>query len=233
MADSRTVSSSSGGRWISERPLPIHRAVLLAAKFLTIVVGAMVVALTPASACKGVNKLFEADFTAPEPGWVQRAPTMIIKDGTLQLTTEPKRHSSASYEGDFFNNADACVTITAPDVKDASGGVAGLMFYLTNSYDFYAFVISPTGLAGVLRMLNKDFLTPVPPRKAEGVKVGGNSSNILRVTWNNGSVATYVNDQPFATLKANPPRNSKIGLYAESAGATWSFTKVLVTDPPR
>jgi hypothetical protein len=201
--------------------------------FIASVIAALAIASGPASACKGANKLFEDDFSSSESSWVERVPTMTIKDCKLDLKSEPNRQASASYEGDFFNNADACVTVTAPDVKDASAGVAGLMFYLTNSYDFYAFVISPTGQAGVLRMLNRDFLTPVPPRKAEGIKTGGNSSNTLRVTWDNGSVTTYVNDRLFTKLKANPPRNGKIGLYAESAGATWSFTHVLITDPPR
>lgn len=228
MAISPTVSTGSAGPLIS-----IKRVAVFAARILTITIGAIAVLLSPAFACKGVNKLFEDDFSTPDSAWVERARTMIIKDGKLQLTTEPRRHSSASYEGDFFNNADACVTVIAPDVKDASIGIAGLMFYLTNSYDFYAFVVSPAGQAGVIRMLNGDFLTPVPPRKADGTKTGGNSSNVLRVTWNNGSVATYINDRPFTTFKANPPRNSKIGLYAESAGATWSFTNVLVTDSPR
>jgi hypothetical protein len=233
MATSTTVSATPAGSLISDQHWTSHSATVLPGKFLTIMIVAMALASGPAFGCKGVNKLLEDDFSNPESGWVEKVRTMAIKDGKLQLTTEPKRHSSASYEGDFFNNADACVTVIAPDVKDASIGVAGLMFYLTNSYDFYAFVINPTGQAAVLRLLNGDFLTPVPPRKAEGIKAGGNSSNVLRVTWNNGSIATYVNDRPFTTLKAKPPRNGKIGLYAESAGATWSFANVLVTDPQR
>jgi hypothetical protein len=195
---------------------------------------ALIVASAPAYACKGLNKLLEDDFTDPESGWAEQIPVMEITGGRLLLTTQPGQHSSASYEGDFFNDADMCVTVTAPDVKDESLGYAGIMFYLTPAYEFYAFLIGPgNGRAGVIRMVNGEFLAPVKERKAKGMKLGGKSVNTLRVTWNNGAVATYINDELFAKFKARPPRNGKIGLYAESSGATWSFTHVLVTNPPQ
>jgi hypothetical protein len=220
-------------RITSSLPIFGPRRAPIGARIIASTIMLVIVAAPPALACKGVNKLLEDDFSDPGSGWVEKAKTMAIEGGKLRLTTEPKHHSSASYEGDFFNNADACVTVIAPDVKDASIGMAGLMFYLTGTYDFYAFVMSPTGTAGVIRVLNGEFLFPVPARKAEGAHIGGNSTNTLRVTWDNGSVATYVNDRPFVKLKAKPPKNGRIGLYAESTGATWSFTHLLVTDPPR
>lgn len=202
-------------------------------KIISIVLVALAFAPGPANACKGLNKLLEDDFSNPGSGWLQQAPKMAIKGGKLQLTTEPMQHSSASFEGDLFNNADACVTVTAPDVKDESIGIAGLMFYLTNKYEFYVFAVSPAvGKAGVLRIVDGEFLTPVEFRAADGIKTGGNSVNTLRVTWNNGSVSTYINDHPFATFNARPPKNGKIGLYAESSGATWAFTQLLLTDVP-
>lgn len=195
---------------------------------------ALIFMSSSAFACKGLNKLLEDDFSNPEFGWAEQNVEMVIKDGKLQLTTAPGAHSAASYEGDFFNNADACVTVTAPDVKDDSIGYAGIMFYLTPSYEFYAFIISPGyGTAGVIRMVNGDFLMPIKGRKAKGINLGGNSTNTLRVTWEKGAVATYVNDQLFARFKAKLPKNGKIGLYAESSGATWSFSDLLVTDPPQ
>lgn len=203
-------------------------------KFIAGLAIALMVASAPAHACKGLDKLLEDDFTDPESAWAEQVPVMEIKEGKLRLTTEPGRHSSASYEGDFFNNADVCVTVTAPDVKDESLGFAGIMFYLTPAYEFYAFIISPAnGKAGVIRMVNEEFLTPVKGRRVKAMKLGGNSTNTLRVTWDNGAVATYVNDELVAKFNARPPRNGKIGLYAESSGATWSFSDLLVTDPPQ
>jgi hypothetical protein len=203
-------------------------------KLLTSIPVALALATSPALACKGVNKLLEEDFSNPETAWVEQLPTMVIKNGKLTLSTEPLLHSSTSYEGEFFNDGDFCVTVTAPDVKDDSVGMAGVMFYLTNEYEFYAFLINPAeGKAGIIRMSNGEFLFPVPARRAVGMNLGGKSVNTLRVTWKDGAVTSYVNDKLFAQLKAKPPRNGKIGLYAESAGATWSFSNVLVTDPPR
>lgn len=203
-------------------------------KLLAAIPVALALATSPVLACKGVNKLLEEDFSSPETAWVEQVPTMVIKDRKLHLTTEPQLHSSASYEGEFFNDGDLCVTVTAPDVKDDSVGMAGVMFYLTNNYEFYAFLINPAdGKAGIIRMSNGEFLFPVPARRADGMNLGGKSVNTLRVTWKDGAVTAYVNDKLFAQFRAKPPRNGKIGLYAESAGATWSFSNVLVTDPPR
>jgi hypothetical protein len=201
-------------------------------KFITALAAVLIFVSEPVLACKGLNKLLEENFTDPEPAWAEQNVEMTIKDGKLQLTTAPGAHSSASYEGDFLNSADACVTLTAPDVKDESIGAAGIMFYLTPSYEFYAFLIAPgTGTAGVIRMVNGEFLLPIKERKAKGIKTGGNSINTLRVTWHKGAVTTYINDTLFARFKAKVPKNGKIGLYAESTGATWTFSDILVTDP--
>jgi hypothetical protein len=203
------------------------RIVMIAAAVATISAG-------PAIACKGVDKLLEDDFASLDFSWQELGPKMVIDNGRLTLSPEFPSHSSTSYEGDFFNDADACVTVVAPDVKDDNIGLAGMLFYLTNDYQFYAFVILPgAGAAAVMRFSNGDYLTPVGFRPAKGLKTGPNSKNTLRVTWNKGSVATYINDVPFATFKAKPPANGKIGFYAESKGGTWSFDDLLVTSAPR
>ena len=195
--------------------------------------GVLLLLTSPSMACKGLDKLLEDDFSTNNM-WRELAPEMQIAQGTLQLSVEPNHHSSTSYEGDFFPSGDACVTVIAPDIKDDNIGIGGLMFHLTGNYEFYTFVVAAgTGQAAIMRYSNGEYLYPVAFKPTNLVQTGPKSSNTIRVTWQeNGSVAAYINDKPFANIKVKPPRNSKIGFYAESMGGTWSFDNLLVTSVP-
>jgi hypothetical protein len=70
------------------------------------------------------------------------------------------------------------------------------------------------------------------------MKKGANMTNTLRVTWKGTSVATYINGQAFATYTLPQAfQNTMIGLLAQgdasaTAGATWKFTNLKVTNVP-
>jgi hypothetical protein len=187
----------------------------------------------PALACKGPTLIFSDDFKTADPSWVQDAGTLNIGSGKLTLTAAAGNYASADYEGFFVNSGDACVDVVYPSVKDPSqGGVAGIMFGYTDYNDFYAFVVRGDGQAGIFRLQNGGWLTPVPMRAAQGLKTGANAVNTFRVTWKNTDGAAYINDQLFINFKIQPFTNGTFGIYSEPEGNTFTFSNVKVTNVP-
>jgi hypothetical protein len=195
---------------------------------------AIAIAPGPALACKGSILVFADDFKVADPAWqsIDDDGKLTIAAGKLQVTTAPGNGALVQYSGFFMDSGDACVDMVAPEVKDPQKILGGILFGLTQT-SFFGFVLRADGFAAVIRKEDGGWLFPVQMKKAGGAKPGANVSNTLRVTWKDAAAQTYINDQPFATIRIiRPIRNGKVGVYAEPEGETYQFTNFKVTDTP-
>jgi hypothetical protein len=203
---------------------------------------AIVVASSPALACKGATSLLRDNFTDVDPAWQDvftQHGNFQIGGGKVVVRTDPGYIDILLYQGDFYPAGDACVTITNPGpVRDPSGIWAGMTLQAEDG-SLYFPQINLDGTAGVQR-LSTDWLNPVPPRKFAAIKTAPNAVNVLRVVWKappprgsntppDPSVTMFINDQQFITFKAQPNANRLFGLAAATEGNTYQFTNLAIT----
>jgi hypothetical protein len=202
----------------------------MSSRLITGAVLALMLAGSPALACKGPNLIFSDDFRDVDPAWAPGYGTFAIASGRATLKTDPGYIGNVFYQGAFFDSGDACLDVITPEAKNTSNMIAGFLFGGIGNNDFYAFIINPDGNAGVIRMQNGGWLHPVPTRKADGIKPGANAVNTLRVTWSGTTGAAYINDKLFSNFKTQGFKNTTIGVYGETDGATWAYDNLKITD---
>ena len=213
--------------------MPVSRiaSTLLAAMFVAAVA-------SPALACKGTDSLLRDDFTEVDPAWSPwwtDISSWDIADGKAAVKSDPGYAAIMRYEGDFFPAADACIDITIPDVRDPSNVWAGL-FFSDASYAEYIVYLTPDGKAGVFKLTNAGWLSPVPAKAFDSVKAG--EANTLRVVWSgpptgtapaDSTVQVFINDQPAFKFKVKPNDNRQIGLAGQTQGDTIELTNLSIT----
>jgi hypothetical protein len=142
------------------------------------------------------------------------------------------------YQGSFFADGDACVTITSPSVRSPTDISAGIALTADDGSIYFP-SINLDGTAGVSRLTGAGWLNPVPARKFAGIK-GGAAANTLRVVWKgpppqgsknpaDPTVQIFINDKPFINFKMNPNADRKFGLYAQTEGNTYQFSDLAIT----
>jgi hypothetical protein len=197
---------------------------------VTVIALTTVFGANPAFACKGSTLLFSDSFKEADPAWSQDGGTVNIANGRMQIESDAGYFGLASYQGSFFPTGDVCVDVVAPDVKDQTSIIGGIAFADKDFNNFYVFAVRPDGSAIVLRHQNGGWLTPIPAKKMDAIKTGSGVDNLLRLTVKDGSASAYVNDQLFYTFKIQNEAAGKVGLYVESAGLTYSFMNIKVTN---
>ncbi|MGH9697471.1 MAG: family 16 glycoside hydrolase [Bryobacteraceae bacterium] len=194
---------------------------------------------TPALACKGAESLLRDDFTDADPAWAVTWPdtsSFDIGGGKLAAKNDPGTWASLWYNGAFFPAADACVDITLPDVRDPSNVWAGLIFWSGDAS--YVVYLTPDAKAGVWRVTNAGWLSPVPAKANDAIKTG--QANTLRVVWSGPPAAgstqaadpivhVFVNDQEVFKFKVKPNDNRQVGLAIQSEGDTFEFSNLSIT----
>ena len=192
---------------------------------------------SPALACKGTESLLRDDFTETDPAWSVTWPdttSFDIADGKVEARADPGTWASMWYDGDFFPAADACVDITLPDVRDPSAVWAGFFFYSGDAT--YIVYLTPDGMAGVWRLTNAGWLSPVKAKAYDAIKTG--EANTVRVVWSgpptgteaaNPTVQVFINDQPVFKFKVKPNANRQIGLAVQSEGDVFEFSNLSIT----
>jgi hypothetical protein len=200
-----------------------------------IVVAATALGATAASAagCTG-NVQFADAFGQADPGW-PTADNMSIGGGKFQIKSDAGKDFWSIYGASLFGDADICVDVSVNTASDPSGPGAGIVFWLSDTNNYYSVYIAPNGTAAIDRVQNGKLLSPVAWRKAASLKTGANAVNTIRLTLKGNSISCYFNDQLFYTVQgAQPQGGGQIGLEAWGEKANpniWSFSNFKVTDP--
>jgi hypothetical protein len=207
-------------------------------KAATALFAAVALSSVPALACTGAQVDLQSN-----PSWqTNQGSTISFIGDSLQLTPSKGGAASALYQAGFFDAADVCVDIVTPaTVVDPTAAFAGIEFGVNQqSGEYYAFVISAAGSAGVMHHLTltgNDLTIVTPFAMSPAVKTTANATNTLHLTWTATSATAYVNDQQFATFSFSTLHNTLFGLYAQgetskTAAATWNFTNLQIGNSP-
>jgi hypothetical protein len=198
---------------------------------------ALVVAANPALACKGSQSLLRDDFSDQDPAWGDDVDN--IRNGAMQLKSQPGRIYTAYYQGQNFPAADACVDMIAATTKDPNV-TGGLMFWSGTKWNI-AWISVAGGTAGVSGLDNTGWTYPVPARKTDAIKSAPNAVNTIRLTWKgppptnsrdapDPTVTMYINDKQFIKFKVPPNADRQIGFEVESEGGVFQFKNLSVTN---
>jgi hypothetical protein len=199
----------------------------------------LILVVGPALACKGPNVKFMDDFRQIDDSWdVDRdTDAVTVEDGKARIKAGASEGFTVLYGGFIFDDADFCVTVQVPWLRDnVHQPAAGLVFWGEDYGNYYTFAITPGGEAAIVRRVKGTWFYVIDYRKVDSIKTGPGDKNVLRVTTRGDSITTYVNDTKFASVRAQVPKNGgQIGLHAESEMThrnTWDFTDLKVTDLP-
>jgi hypothetical protein len=190
----------------------------------------------PTTGCNG-TVLLEDNFAQVDPAWSLTNPFTTISGGKLRINAKPGFGYGAFYEGALFGNADMCVDVTMPEVREPNTISGGLLFHFQDFDNTLMVLLNAGGYICLQRRQDKQTLFPVTWRKTTALKTGANAINSLRVTWKGTTVALYLNDKPIVTGKApGLTGKGKIGLvgYSEKSGSNlWQFGNLKITEPPK
>ena len=92
---------------------------------------ALLLAATPALACKGQSVHLEGDFNTGDPGWGKVDERFRVDGKEATLTAKPGTQTARWDTGVTLTDMDACVSIAMPEATtDASRAYAGMLFWL-------------------------------------------------------------------------------------------------------
>lgn len=196
------------------------------------------IAATPAQACKGATSIFRDDFSDEDPAWGLTDQSQgKISGGAFNATTDAGLTRFYPYQGQNFPGADACVDIVFPSTPSRFSQ-GGLGFWNGKFWDFV--YIQPDGQAGVTGLQDKNWVNPVPARKADSIKTAPGAVNQLRVVWkappaDNSSVSpdptvqVFINDKAFIKFKVAPNVDRSISLFIDTEGLSYQFKNLNIT----
>ena len=204
-------------------------------RFMAAAAAAVLLAASPALACKGPNVQFSDDFREVDASWGSEASVVSVEDGKVKIKADANSGYNIMYSGTPFDDADICVTVTAPRDASAKNQAAGGLVFWGSDYDnFYVFEVDPVGNASLQRKLKGKYTSVIPWKATNLLKLDAPAKNVLRVTTSGNSITLWINDLKFAAVKGQVPAGGgNIGLHSESEKAkhdTWKFSELKVTD---
>jgi hypothetical protein len=187
-----------------------------------------------ALACQGPNTIYSDDFKTADPSWGTYDGTRI-ENGKLTVTAAADRIYQLQNQSGFFDDIDFCADMVQ-HTDDPGNSDGGLLFWATDSDNYYLFLVSITGRAKVVRRQAGRWVTPVAFTANDAIKTKNTDANSLRVVTK-GNVATfYVNGKQFSQLKGFPPQGGGlIGVFGEAgpkAPVAFDFTNLKITNVP-
>jgi len=190
---------------------------------------ALVVAVSPALACKGTD-IYSDDFSSSDGPWHKEG-AVNIGGGFAELKASPNNPALILYEGAQIKDLDVCADITYPQARSPEEAGAGGILFWVNFEPVSIFIMgtTPEGMLGVVRISQGRALAVAPFRKYNFIKTGAGAKNNFRVTAKGGNVKVYANDQQAAAFRGQAS-DGFIGLYAEGNSA-WKFSNFKLSEP--
>jgi hypothetical protein len=193
-----------------------------------------------ATGCKlDIPTTLADDFKVVDPGWALPAQIAYYVDGQLALNGLEGRISRVLYPPFRFKNATVCAQVKSPPLIRAMDGSAngGVMFWATDTSNFYVASIYPNGTYSIYRMASDAWAQVAPRTPFAGIKQGPNVINEIQVTTKDNVGTLFVNGAKVQEFRGQPPKdNSAIGLYGASSADErneWRMLSVVVADSER
>ena len=191
-------------------------------------------ALTAALACQGPNTLYADDFSTADPAWGNYDGEKI-ENGKLTITASANKIYQLQNQSGFFDDIDYCADLVQ-HTDDPQNSDGGLLFWGSDSSNYYLFLISITGSGKVVRLQNNRWVTPIAWTANDAIKTKKSDVNSLRVVTKGNQATFYVNGKQFAQFKGFPPQGGGlIGVFGEAgpkAPVDFDFSNLKITNVP-
>jgi hypothetical protein len=204
--------------------------------FRRILAAALMVAgaANAALACQGSKVLFEDKFDSADPTWGPETDKFKITGGQAVVRPSAGEYYWSWNTGFLFEDADICYSATMLDKpSDPSLSYGGVMFWVADNENFYAFITASNGYFKVGRRLSGNWVTdPIGWTVSPSLKQGPGQANTVRVKLEGNQVTAEINGTKAVTFKAQPPdRPSAIGILSGSGPepGSWAFSGLKVT----
>jgi TIR domain len=189
------------------------------------------------AACSPEKASFYDDFHKADLGWnIKLSDQTNYADGQLVVTPLANKFYAPKYLSLRYENVTICAHIKSPSqVKVADSGVAGgVVFWASDSDNFYVAAIGPEGSYSIFRRIAGTWVTLIPRTKNEQIKSDPNAINEVTVVIVGHFAALFVNNAKLQEFRGQPPRGGgAFGLFAGSEKTVpdeWRFLDIAVMD---
>jgi hypothetical protein len=187
------------------------------------------------AACQGSTILFEDRFDALQPTWGTQSDSLKVEDEQLVVAPEPAAYFWAINEASLYDDIDMCIAMTTVTGVEPEDVKAGLVFWYSDTNNFYVLEFSPNGQASVWRRQRGEWLEQIAWQEVEGARKGDGAVNELRVVTRGNQATVYLNETEVGEFKGVAPNNGqRIGVFVaspESGSARFSFDNLKITRP--
>ena len=220
-----------------KKRLPIVLAVLLLASLACTFGGALDSTDTGSSHTPS-NVLFSDDFSNPNSGWPSTddgdEDFIGYADGNYRIFVSAPELLLFATSADSFQN-DVQVEIDATKVGGPDDNYFGLICRYQDLDNFYFFLLSSDGFAGIGMYLNDElqFLSGEQFNQTDAINQG-NATNHVRADCVGDQLTLYVNGEQVATATDSTFSNGNVGMLARAnaeAGVDILFDNLIVSAP--
>jgi len=189
-----------------------------------------------AAPCSGKHVLMADDFAAVPSGF--QGESTSAENGRFKAKPRPSYRQIFTYGRKFSGDLDICILVQIPGRFVSSDDTwAGLIFGASDSKNFYAFVINPSGQASLFQVKSGKLSPAIDWRDMDDVKSDPGAKNLIRVVVQSQLATLFVNGVKFDEISGVPaaPATSQIGMIVQSEPAqrdAWKFANLKVTDLP-
>jgi hypothetical protein len=176
------------------------------------------------------------DFKAVDPGWVLPSEVACYADGQLTLKPMEAKTARVLYPSFRFKNATVCATFKSPPAPpDGTATNGGVIFWGTDTSNFYVAGVHPQGAYSVYRQANGSWADLILPTPFDAINKGPGALNEVQVRTNDRLATLFINGAKVTEFRGQPPKeDSAIGLYAASNSNErneWKVINAAVGDP--
>jgi len=189
------------------------------------------------AACSPEKAAFYDDFHKTDVSWnINISDQAHYADGQLVVTPLPSKFYAPKYLSLRYENVTICAHIKSPSqVKvPESGAWGGVIFWASDSDNFYMAAVAPEGSYGIYRRIAGTWVELMPRTKNEQIKSDPNAINEVTVVIVGHFAALFVNNVKLQEFRGQPPKGGgAFGLYAGSeklASDEWRFLDIAVMD---
>ena len=190
-----------------------------------------------AAACEGQTGkvLYEDTFEDDSGGWGIDNNYEKIKNNTLIFRPNVGAKDNNTMRWSWLPmfslvDADYCAEFVLPPAPAANNQAAlGVVFWVTDSSNFYNFQIFTNKSIGLFRLSNAKWTTIYLESNSKSVNIDKNAVNTLRVVAKEGKLSLYINGALFKAIRAQTPEGeTHFGLWTQVDRPTDADTSAVV-----